>query len=166
MGLVAIMKKAIVLLTLAVALLLLASCRFSPAPTPTPVPAATPPPQAAGGDLVLTLNRIINPYDPERSELSPPRGFKLVRFVVTLANQGKNPLVVDALNFVLEDEAGSFSYGQGFFEVPLGLVHTLAPGASLQAVVTFPVAQGRSPARLKYIMATSPTPQVLTLPLK
>ena len=158
------MKRAGLLLVV-MALSLFASCRFSAAPTPTPATPPTPPPQATGGDLVLTLNRIVNPYNPERSELSAPRGFRLVRFIVTMANQGKSPMVVDALNFVLEDEVGSFSYGQGFFEVPLGLVHTLAPGASLQAIVTFPIAQGRALARLKYIMANAPTPQVLTLPL-
>jgi hypothetical protein len=140
------------------------ACR-GPSPTPTPAPTPIPVFQASAGDLVITVQDIINPYNPERSELPAPSGFQLVRFILGLENKGTQPLPVNALDFILEDEQGSFYYGWGFLEAPLGLIHTLAPGASVQAVVTFSVAQGRTLDRLKYIIA-SPTPQILSLSLK
>ena len=157
-------RKAVPALLLLVVLLLTA-CRGSPVTNPTPAP--TPPPlyQGSAGDMTITVRLIINPYTPERSELSAPRGFQLVRFILSLENRGREALLVNAMNFMLEDQQGSFYYGQGFLEAPLGLIHTLAPGASVQAVVTFTVAQGRALDRLKYIIA-SPTPQILSLSLR
>ncbi len=157
------MKRVIPVLLLLVPFIF-AACR---GPSPTPTPAATPPPllQASAGDLVITVHGIINPYNPQRSELPAPSGFQLVRFILSLENKGTQPLLVNALDFILEDEQGSFYYGWGFLEAPLGLIHTLAPGASVQAVVTFSVAQGRTLDRLKYITA-SPTPQILSLKLR
>ena len=157
-------RKAIPALLLLVVLLLTA-CRGSPVTNPTPAP--TPPPlyQGSAGDMTITVRLIINPYSPERSELSAPRGFQLVRFILSLENKGREPVLVNALDFILEDQQGSFYYGQGSLEAPLGLIHTLAPGASVQAVVTFSVAQGRALDRLKYVIA-SPTPQILSLSLR
>src|SRR3972149_10598732 len=130
-------------------------------PAPTPIPVF----QASAGDMTIIVRLIINPYSPERSELSAPRGFQLVRFILSLENKGTQPLLVNALDFILEDQQGSFYYGQGSLEAPLGLIHTLAPGSSVQAVVTFSVAQGRALDRLKYVIA-SPTPQILSLSLR
>ncbi len=157
-------RKAIPALLLLV-VLLLSACGGSPVTTPTPAP--TPPPlyQGSAGDMTITVRLIINPYNPERSELSAPKGFQLVRFILSLENKGTQPVLVNALDFILEDQQGSFYYGQGSLEAPLGLIHTLAPGASVQAVVTFSVAQGRALDRLKYIIA-SPTPQILSLSLR
>ena len=158
-------RKAIPALLLLVVLLLTA-CRPGPAVT-TPTPAPTPIPvfQGSAGDMTIIVRIIINPYNPERSELSAPKGFQLVRFILSLENKGTQPLPVNAMNFILEDQQGSFYYGQGFLEAPLGLIYTLAPGSSVQAVVTFTVAQGRALDRLKYVIA-SPTPQVLSLSLR
>lgn len=157
-------RKAIPALLLLVVLLLTA-CRGSPVTTPTPAPTPIPVFQASAGDMTIIVRLIINPYNPERSEVSPPRGFQLVRFILSLENKGTEPLLVNALDFILEDQQGSFYYGQGSLEAPLGLIHTLAPGASVQAVVTFTVAQGRALDRLKYIIA-SPTPQILSLSIR
>ena len=156
------MKRVMVLLLLLVPFIF--ACR---GPSATPTPAPTPPTllQASVGDLVITVQGLMMPYNPERSELPAPRGFQLVRFILSLENKGTQPLPVNALDFILEDEQGSFYYGWGFLEAPLGLIHTLAPGASVQAVVTFTVAQGRILDRLKYITA-SPTPQILSLSLR
>jgi len=115
--------------------------------------------------MTIIVRLIVNPYNPERSEPSPPKGFQLARFILSLENKGTQPVLVNAMNFMLEDQQGSFYYGQGFLEAPLGLIHTLAPGASVQAVVTFSVAQGRALDRLKYVIA-SPTPQILSLSLR
>ena len=156
------MKRVILLLLLVP--FIFAACRGSAA-TPTPAPTPIPGLQASVGDLVITVQGIINPYNPERSELPAPSGFQLVRFILSLENKGREPLPVNALDFILEDEQGSFYYGWGFLEAPLGLIHTLAPGASVQAVVTFTVAKGRTLDRLKYITA-SPTPQILSLSLR
>ena len=157
-------RKAIPALLL-LAVLLLTACRGSPATTPTPAPTPIPVFQASAGDMTIIVRLIVNPYNPERSEPSPPKGFQLARFILSLENKGTQPLLVNALDFILEDQQGSFYYGQGFLEAPLGLIHTLAPGASVQAVVTFSVAQGRALDRLKYIIA-SPTPQILSLSLR
>ncbi len=158
------MKRVIPVLLLLLVPFILAACR-GPSATPTPAPTPLPLLQASAGDLDITVQGIINPYNPERSELPAPSGFQLVRFILSLENRGTQPLPVNALDFILEDEQGSFYYGWGFLEAPLGLIHTLAPGASVQAVVTFSVAQGRTLDRLKYIIA-SPTPQILSLSLR
>ncbi len=154
------MKRVILLLLLVP--FIFAACR---GPSPTPAPTPLPLLQASAGDLDITVQGIINPYNPERSELPAPSGFQLVRFILSLENRGTEPLPVNALDFILEDEQGSFYYGWGFLEAPLGLIHTLAPGASVQAVVTFSVAQGRTLDRLKYIIA-SPSLQILSLSLR
>ncbi len=156
------MKRVIPVLLLLLVPFIFAACR---GPSPTPAPTPLPLLQASAGDLDITVQDIINPYNPERSELPAPSGFQLVRFILSLENKGTQPLPVNALDFILEDEQGSFYYGWGFLEAPLGLIHTLAPGASVQAVVTFSVAQGRTLDRLKYITA-SPTPQILSLKLR
>src|SRR3972149_4435650 len=139
-------RKAIPALLL-LAVLLLTACRGSPATTPTPAPTPIPVFQASAGDMTIIVRLIVNPYNPERSEPSPPKGFQLARFILSLENKGTQPLLVNALDFILEDQQGSFYYGQGFLEAPLGLIHTLAPRASVQAAVTFTVAQGRGPDR-------------------
>ena len=157
-------RKAVAALLLLVVLLLTA-CRPSPAATPTPSPTPIPVFEGSAGDMTIIVRLIINPYNPERSELSAPKGFQLVRFILSLENHGTGPMPVSALDFLLEDQQGSFYYGQGSLEAPLGLIYTLAPGASVQAVVTFTVAQGRALDRLKYVVS-SPTPQVLTLSLR
>jgi hypothetical protein len=158
-------RKAIPALLLLVVLLLTA-CRPSPAVT-TPTPAPTPIPvfQGSAGDMTIIVRLIINPYKPERSELAAPKDYQLVRFRLSLENHGTGPMPVSALDFLLEDQQGSFYYGEGSLEAPLGLIYTLAPGASVEAVVTFTVAQGRALERLKYVVS-SPTPQILSLSLR
>lgn len=157
-------RKAVAALLLLVALLFTA-CRPSPAATPTPSPTPIPVFQGSAGDMTIIVRLIINPYSPERSELSAPKGYQLVRFRVSLENTGAQPLPVNAMDFILEDQQGSVYYGQGYLEAPLGLIYTLAPGSSVDAVVTFTVAQGRAMDRLKYVMST-PTQQILTLSLR
>ena len=157
-------RKAITALLLLLVLLLTA-CRPSAPATPTPAPTPIPVFEGSAGDMTIIVRLIINPYKPERSELPAPKDFQLVRFILSLENKGAQPLPVNALDFILEDQQGSFYYGQGSLEAPLGLIYTLAPGATVQAVVTFTVAQGRALDRLKYIIS-SPTPQILALSLR
>jgi len=158
-------RKAVAALLLVVPLVFTA-CRRTPAvTTPTPPPTPIPVFTASAADLTIIVRLIINPYKPERSELAAPKDFQLARFILSLENKGTQPLLANAMDFVLEDQQGSFYYGQGYLEAPLGLIYTLAPGASVQAVVTFAVAQGRALDRLKYVIA-SPTPQILTVSLR
>jgi hypothetical protein len=159
------MARTAILALLLLVVLLPTACRPSSPTTPTPSPTPIPVFQGSAGDMTIIVRLIINPYNPERSEVAAPRGFQLVRFILSLENKGSEPMPVSALDFILEDQQGSFYYGQGSFEAPLGLIYTLAPGASVQATVTFTVAQGRALDRLKYVIS-SPTPQIVSLSLR
>ena len=100
---------------------------------------------------------VLDPLEDFDPNSAPQRGFRFVGVAVSITNTGTRPLQTDPSRFSLYDREGFFYYSYGAYRTPEGEAAfpslqygEVAPGATVQGIVTFELINGAVPAEIAF----------------